>query len=69
MVIFFKSPVSILHLDVLLVMGGTCTGHNIAPQYQNFFSLLYPVFLDLPAPWDAVETAKQALKVSCCCFI
>jgi len=23
-----------------------------------------PVFLDLPAPWDAIKSSKEALKVS-----
>ncbi|KAJ6582796.1 tRNA methyltransferase complex GCD14 subunit-domain-containing protein [Mycena sp. CBHHK59/15] len=50
----------------------TLTHQNVCKDGFNLMDAADSVFLDLPAPWDAVEHAKQALRkdrtTRICCF-
>ncbi|KAF8215001.1 tRNA methyltransferase complex GCD14 subunit-domain-containing protein [Mycena galopus ATCC 62051] len=50
----------------------TLTHQNVCKDGFNLTDAVDSVFLDLPAPWDAVEHAKQALRkdrtTRICCF-
>lgn len=42
----------------------TLTHRNVCKEGFTVVDTVDAVFLDLPAPWDAVEHAKKALRVS-----
>ncbi|KAG9308863.1 tRNA methyltransferase complex subunit Cpd1 [Chiua virens] len=50
----------------------TLTHRNVCKDGFTVENLVDSVFLDLPAPWDAIEHAKKALRKDCstriCCF-
>ncbi|KAF9240194.1 tRNA methyltransferase complex subunit Cpd1 [Melanogaster broomeanus] len=50
----------------------TLTHRNVCKDGFTVENVVDSVFLDLPAPWDAVEHAKKALRKDCptriCCF-
>ena len=53
------------HSQCSYSVNGKSKHHHIANAIVNFFAcILFPVFLDLPGPWDAIQSSKEALKVS-----